>query len=750
MSLVGYHDSSGESDDDDGALNRALQDSAGGQAEGDNGGDSSEDPLDGHREQSESNELQHNNNSTFPRQPQADVARISGSQAPDADHISLGGFNSASPASKQSVPAFIPTDRSLPSKDVTDETLDDAYVAFILYCNPSVPLDCDSAELRKAFRLPPKSDGKTFNVYELLQLIMKLEQKEIKTWTKLAIELGVERTPDQSAQKVQQYAVRLKRWMHAMHIDAFFEYCLGKAHSYYMQIPPLAPGGYLDEFRDGVPLEEDLALRALHPESRPKRGRRRTEDRNDDGSEREGAGGPAAKRQQMDPPTPSTADASSAVDPYHGGLFPHSAAPSSADADGLERYHMLHEAGTPVDPWSAPPGGGSSGQQFRWRAFSKEATTPNSAATPTLALETPTDEPMTPTVTTPMSAGPRSRPRRRHGPAVSSAWPSSGNPLTGKLRGRPPSNRSVRDGPFSTFPVNPSSKPAGPADAPGTGASGTPTSTPVATSHPQQFPPAPNTRPQVRPQGLHLQVPPRKPSTVTMATPIAPQANGNNALRADTATEALERAFAANLLQGINISLSLEDARKIAHRAIADLKPSRTQSQAAETALISSLNVLLGCDGSTADMFKGFRIQKVSAAGVVENLQKGQEATPGKYKLTWRLVLGTLKGEFTQFIVLGEGSSQSRGLLGLDEVDEDEDDEDGSFGRFSMSTPTNRLNGNRGPRGGDARNGGNANEFEWQAKYFEMEARLRETEQRLRQKEDDIAAIKRKVLNAVM
>ena len=238
-----------------------------------------------------------------------------------------------------------------------------------------------------------------------------------------------------------------------------------------------------------------------------------------------------------------------------------------------------------------------------------------------------------------------------------------------------------------------------------------------------------------------------------MATPIAPQANGNNPLRADTATEALERAFAANLLQGINVSLSLEDARKIAHRAISDLKPSRTQSQAAETALISSLNVLLGCDGSTADMFKGFRIQKISAAGEVEDLQKGgQEATPGKYKLTWRLVLGTLKGEFTQFIVLGEGSSQSRGLLGLDEVDEDEDedDEDGSFGRFSMSTPTNRLNGNRGPRGGNGRNGGNANEFEWQAKYFEMEARLRETEQRLRQKEDDIAAIKRKVLNAVM
>lgn len=98
----------------------------------------------------------------------------------------------------------------MPSRVVTDENLDDAYIAFILYCNPSVPLDCDTTELRKTFRLPPKSDGKTFNVYELMQLIMRLEQKQIKTWTKLAIELGVERTPDQSSQKVQQYAVRLK------------------------------------------------------------------------------------------------------------------------------------------------------------------------------------------------------------------------------------------------------------------------------------------------------------------------------------------------------------------------------------------------------------------------------------------------------------------------------------------------------------------------------------------------------------
>ena len=129
-----------------------------------------------------------------------------------SEHGGSGHFSSpAAQGGGKIAPAYTPGDRELPDKRVTDETIDDAYVTFIMYCNPSVPLDCDTAELRKVFRQPPKSDGKTFNVYLLLQLIEKLERKEvIKTWTKLATELGVEKTPDSSAQKVQQYAVRLK------------------------------------------------------------------------------------------------------------------------------------------------------------------------------------------------------------------------------------------------------------------------------------------------------------------------------------------------------------------------------------------------------------------------------------------------------------------------------------------------------------------------------------------------------------
>ncbi len=105
------------------------------------------------------------------------------------------------------------SDRVLPSIEISNDTIDNAYVDFVLYCNPSIPNDVDTTELRRGFRSPPKSDGKCFSPFTLFELISKLESKTLKSWTQLVIELGVE-PPDpsknQSTQKVQQYAVRLK------------------------------------------------------------------------------------------------------------------------------------------------------------------------------------------------------------------------------------------------------------------------------------------------------------------------------------------------------------------------------------------------------------------------------------------------------------------------------------------------------------------------------------------------------------
>ncbi len=117
-------------------------------------------------------------------------------------------FNGQAPAPRRN-----PAPATLPSRDVTDNSIADAYAAFILYCNPAVPSDTDSIDLKTLFRTSPKSDGKSFSIFILYQLICKLEAKEIKTWAELALELGVELPvleKGQSPQKVQQYAVRLK------------------------------------------------------------------------------------------------------------------------------------------------------------------------------------------------------------------------------------------------------------------------------------------------------------------------------------------------------------------------------------------------------------------------------------------------------------------------------------------------------------------------------------------------------------
>ncbi|CAG8477472.1 15060_t:CDS:1 [Cetraspora pellucida] len=107
--------------------------------------------------------------------------------------------------------------RHLPQKDVTQANIANRYVEFILYCNPSAPSDLDVTSLIRSFNAVPKSDGKTFETWVLFQLVSKHHSGEIKTWTKLAQQLGVERTSGSSPQKIQQYAVRLKVCLFIFH-----------------------------------------------------------------------------------------------------------------------------------------------------------------------------------------------------------------------------------------------------------------------------------------------------------------------------------------------------------------------------------------------------------------------------------------------------------------------------------------------------------------------------------------------------
>ncbi|KAJ5963916.1 uncharacterized protein N7479_003792 [Penicillium vulpinum] len=422
-------------------------------------------------------------------------------------------------------PADHADSRVLPSRDITDETIDDAYVSFILYCNPNVPSSVDTSDLRKTFRCLPRSDGKSFNIFTLFGLIRRrLQNEELKTWIQLAIELGVEPPcieKKQSTQKVQQYTVRLKRWMRAMHIDAFFEYCMGLPHSYYTQLPPSGP--FVSESRDGVLLEEDLALRALVPQWKPKRGRKRVEDRYSEEDK-------TIKRPQLDTSVGALQQGSFQS---HSVTFPQSAIPFSAFPDDMEQN----------DPWisatsSFPNGSGpdQQNQDLRWRLAERDASPanyPQSAIIPRSHLPSEVLMSAEPRSAVTPSTGEKSRSRRRHGPAVSSAWPNSNGLSAGKGRGRPP-NKGSSSGSFSTFQVNPSRE-SSQAPNPNTQAPSLNRNTPQifqTPSHNQPPTPSQNTPPtsisQGRPNKLQLQVPQHSGAPVRLATPPRLLVNGVN------------------------------------------------------------------------------------------------------------------------------------------------------------------------------------------------------------------------------
>jgi ARS binding protein 2 len=210
---------------------------------------------------------------------------------------------------------------------------------------------------------------------------------------------------------------------------------MGKSHTYARDLP--TSHDPFPEVRDGVCRDDDLALRALKPEFRPKRGRRRVDDIDD----YEPMSAIEPKRPHLDTSVAS---------------YPHSAYPGSASAhpDDVDRY--------PGDHWLTPASlapssaiKSSAGGNYRF-LVNETPTTPNplSAVTPLSAHpDSAFDEPLSA-----ISQSQRMRMRRRHGTAVSSAWPSNNTTPNGKLRGRPPTNRSVKDGPFVTFPANPKTK----------------------------------------------------------------------------------------------------------------------------------------------------------------------------------------------------------------------------------------------------------------------------------------------------
>lgn len=225
-----------------------------------------------------------------------------------------------------------------------------------------------------------------------------------------------------------------------MHVNAFFDYLMDRPHAYWTNIPT-SPYPVSEHVRDGVAAKDDMALRALIPEIKPRRGRRRPDDdadqdllSNQSPSQRlrlddyvddisgPGSGSSSASRCSAHPDIRNDFGLTHAQQTSQQYLSPH-------EIGGLGQSH----------PQPSPPGTGwSSGLDGMNTPLSAY---PQSAITPPTRLNYWADEPKS--AITGSSGQSSRRPGRRHGAkVVSSAWRSSGTGGSGKTRGRPPINRN--------------------------------------------------------------------------------------------------------------------------------------------------------------------------------------------------------------------------------------------------------------------------------------------------------------------
>lgn len=290
-----------------------------------------------------------------------------------------------------------------------------------------------------------------------------------------------------------------QRWMHALHVDAFFDFLMGNEHVYWTQIP-IDANPICNDGRDGVAAEDDMALRALLPHIKPKRGRRKPDDDlNKSPSQRPRLHSPSllADSNHIEPWTAHPDGARAFVfPPVHAGRPNHMQIPQSA--------YPWHGDG----PMSAFP----QSALAQGTAFWGDPLEPQSAITPSRA---------------------RVNPRRHGAKVVSSAWRSSTN-VNSRGRGRPPTSNKISE-PMSAHPdfgrprfdASPQDRKALSQSPPALASveelspeAGMPPAALLPISNAPV--PSPQTAKPPRPNRLSLQVPERQGGSVRLATPPAP------------------------------------------------------------------------------------------------------------------------------------------------------------------------------------------------------------------------------------
>ncbi len=288
----------------------------------------------------------------------------------------------------------------------------------------------------------------------------------------------------------------------------------------------------------------------------------------------------------------------------HSAVFPGSAASWTAYQDDMNQDAWTM-ASAMSQGHNVPPNintnmyPGRAGFEFtRWRRDVSPSGYPQSAIT--LGHREPEpiiNEPQS--AITPSTSSKSKSSRRRHGPAVSSAWPSQGNASSGKQRGRPPAQKAIQDDPQSAIP--PDGPPNGHSISTQNSQHEDHTMNPSITSQAQ-----PQQRSQSRPsKKLQLQVPERLGGPVRLATPPLVLVNGSGHLRRSSAdyfrnpegdedvgeyilteqsrppetlhdkqftVEDVARSFATRLLRikiiGRPVGLSVEEANMVASKAV--------------------------------------------------------------------------------------------------------------------------------------------------------------------------------------
>lgn len=283
---------------------------------------------------------------------------------------------------------------------------------------------------------------------------------------------------------------------------------------------------------------------------------------------------------------------------------------------------------------------------------------------------------------------PSSRKRRKHGPAVSSAWPSTNTPGA-KPRGRPPASRNTQDGPFTTFPADPANDKTGGAtyltpmsamDKNTLEIEQTSPNIPVAVMQPPR-------EGSGRPGKLSLQVPPHTGGPVRLATPprlmVTSETSGSerqpsieieppsetevqdpSQQRQQSAEsigftfEMLKRVLASDLLRaeliGRRTRLNGEEAKRLAEAVLDRLNIKRSDDDLARLTAASwlglggHLNVPLGpATGQHKRItITRFRTDTDGYEEIVSAVEEFPGQTRDVYDLSWTASMGGCNGSF--------------------------------------------------------------------------------------------------------